>query len=145
MSFFLNSAGLVDANSINPSPKKRKLYHENANEHLKLEIDQYIRNQLEHIHASYAAHVHRMNIEIQELKIKVERLEQTQTASKGSRPISTSDKVQCIICLDDCKSPAILIPCGHTYCEGCIETWLLENEACPSCRTAVSNFQKIYV
>lgn len=43
-----------------------------------------------------------------------------------------------------------LIPCGHTYCEGCIDKFFYlktnhQNIKCPSCRKNVINKQKIFI
>ena len=44
---------------------------------------------------------------------------------------------ECPICMDDVSKPTIT-PCGHVFCCGCIENWLVKEKAeCPLCRTAV--------
>jgi len=45
----------------------------------------------------------------------------------------------CTICFDEPKCFTKL-DCGHTFCEECIYTWLIEDPSCPTCRTKQSQF-----
>ncbi|EAT81687.1 hypothetical protein SNOG_11188 [Parastagonospora nodorum SN15] len=46
----------------------------------------------------------------------------------------------CIICSDSPTNPAVVTkPCGHLYCQDCLETWIhacqRQSHTCPACRT----------
>ncbi len=55
------------------------------------------------------------------------------------------DELKCSICHHPFVSPVSTDICGHTFCQICIETWLLQQQTCPSCRRRVlaSNFQPV--
>jgi len=44
---------------------------------------------------------------------------------------------ECPICLD--KLVSQVLPCGHAYCDGCLETWCLQEHNCPMCRIHVDS------
>jgi len=44
---------------------------------------------------------------------------------------------ECPICLD--KLASQVLPCGHAYCDGCLETWCLQEHNCPMCRIHVDS------
>ena len=138
----MNQNNAVEEEGVS-TPKKRKLFHIHENEHLKLEIDQYIKERMDVVSSLYRSEIVGLKHDINELKIKVHELLQQQGVSAQELP--TSQIVQCVICLDDCRDPAILIPCGHTYCYGCVASWLQDNSLCPTCRQLVERFQKIFV
>jgi len=45
----------------------------------------------------------------------------------------------CCICMEAGSeiSGPVKLGCAHVYCKGCIRTWTLENNSCPSCRTLI--------
>jgi len=43
---------------------------------------------------------------------------------------------ECPICLD--KLTSQVLPCGHAYCETCLESWCLQEHNCPMCRIRVN-------
>jgi hypothetical protein len=44
----------------------------------------------------------------------------------------------CPICMED-LSHAAITPCGHIFCQGCIENWMMnETAVCPLCRGVIS-------
>lgn len=47
------------------------------------------------------------------------------------------DELKCSICHHPFISPVSTDICGHTFCCKCIETWLLQQQTCPSCRRRV--------
>jgi len=44
---------------------------------------------------------------------------------------------ECPICLD--KLTSQVLPCGHAYCESCLETWCCQEHNCPMCRISVKS------
>lgn len=44
---------------------------------------------------------------------------------------------ECPICLD--KFTSQVLPCGHSYCESCLETWCCQEHNCPMCRISVKS------
>ena len=42
----------------------------------------------------------------------------------------------CPICYDSMVKP-VLAQCGHCFCKGCIEQWILESPECPICRRSI--------
>lgn len=44
------------------------------------------------------------------------------------------DDLVCHICLQPLIRP-LDTPCGHTYCQECLTSFLLESDFCPMCRT----------
>jgi hypothetical protein len=43
---------------------------------------------------------------------------------------------QCVICLaQQLHQPAMLMPCFHSFCTGCISIWLERSDKCPLCNT----------
>ena len=44
----------------------------------------------------------------------------------------------CAVCCEIFTKP-VRIPCGHTYCAGCIESWGKREKTCPICRKKIGN------
>eukprot|EP00761_Pharyngomonas_kirbyi_P014447 gb/GECH01014477.1/.p1 GENE.gb/GECH01014477.1/~~gb/GECH01014477.1/.p1 ORF type:complete len:200 (+),score=46.82 gb/GECH01014477.1/:1-600(+) len=51
---------------------------------------------------------------------------------------------QCSICYESFERPYALIPCGHVFCEKCIEWVMMMSPLSPGCRTRVSNNQRVF-
>lgn len=34
-----------------------------------------------------------------------------------------------------------MLPCGHEFCKGCIDTWRKQNNSCPLCRKTFSTYK----
>jgi len=67
-----------------------------------------------------------------------------ETITKGIQGIVKPDdmaKKMCPVCFDR-EVDAVLVPCGHTYCNGCSE--YDRNNKCPQCRASVQRRIKIY-
>ena len=43
---------------------------------------------------------------------------------------------ECIICMDNRSE--VTLPCAHSFCRNCIETWSGEHQSCPTCRNTIS-------
>lgn len=54
--------------------------------------------------------------------------------------IKTPSKAQCPICLDTASSIGTLDPCGHEFCNDCINEWARVSNSCPCCK---KEFKKI--
>lgn len=57
-------------------------------------------------------------------------------ASAKKRP-KMRDDLTCGICQDVFHQPITLWPCMHTFCGGCLASWLDRSEDCPMCRVHV--------
>lgn len=57
--------------------------------------------------------------------------------------------VTCSICLDTIKTPTCCVPCGHMFCNRCIQRWQRQSAInftardCPQCRCRIENTQII--
>lgn len=51
---------------------------------------------------------------------------------------SDSTQEQCSICMEkySANTQITRLPCGHSFCTGCINRWLEVNNTCPLCRKA---------
>eukprot|EP00760_Papus_ankaliazontas_P014635 PhM_4_TR16122/c6_g1_i1/m.101372/K11982/RNF115_126; E3 ubiquitin-protein ligase RNF115/126 len=57
--------------------------------------------------------------------------------------LATGDKRSCVVCLEDFSvgSEVVQLPCGHVFCEGCIEQWLRQKRQCPMCRAELEQIR----
>ncbi len=55
------------------------------------------------------------------------------------QPVSGDDTlgIVCSICIRESFADAVKTQCGHVYCRGCIENWLINKNICPNCRTVL--------
>ena len=54
---------------------------------------------------------------------------------KVTRIISMNE---CTICLADAIDNRKNLPCGHGFCEECIDQWIKDKTTCPICRESVT-------
>eukprot|EP00752_Nemacystus_decipiens_P004359 g3983.t1 len=59
------------------------------------------------------------------------KMEQAQTTQDSTIP----SEFECILCLRLYYEP-VSLPCGHTYCRGCLKRALANKSQCPMCRAA---------
>ena len=55
------------------------------------------------------------------------------------------NKTECCICLDKTFQPWTALPCGHTFHQPCISTWINYHESCPVCRFVIAPPPHTYV
>lgn len=53
-----------------------------------------------------------------------------------------AERLTCPVCHEIMKDPTDVTACGHSFCEECISDWLLDNYACPTCRSDTGIKQK---
>ena len=46
---------------------------------------------------------------------------------------------ECLICFDNMVD--ISLPCAHSFCSQCIDTWVSQQRTCPTCREQVTDTQ----
>lgn len=58
-----------------------------------------------------------------------------------------SNKVKCLICMDEFRNPAVSICCWHVHCEECWLRTLGARKLCPQCNmiTSPSDLRRIYM
>ena len=47
------------------------------------------------------------------------------------------DEFTCIIC-QDLFIDSTTLPCAHSFCEHCLQTWLTKKKNCPICRQTIT-------
>jgi len=74
----------------------------------------------------------------EEKKVDEEKYSEIKLDDMTARETSMGDlNTECPICLD--KLVSQVLPCGHAYCHGCLETWCLQEHNCPMCRIHVDS------
>lgn len=48
------------------------------------------------------------------------------------------NQTECCICLDKTFQPWTVLPCGHTFHQPCISTWINYHDSCPVCRFVIA-------
>ena len=77
---------------------------------------------------------------IQQLK----RKDWNSNSSKFSQESGNNSSLQCMLCLNTCKSETST-PCGHIFCWECIVEWSREKEECPICRSSTLPRQLVHL
>ena len=54
-------------------------------------------------------------------------------------PSKTPIEEKCVICMEDRIETPVTLPCGHSFCHGCIQHWFTEKNTCPTCRKCVDD------
>lgn len=57
---------------------------------------------------------------------------------KDSLILQTVSNLECVICLDVMHVP-FLCSCGHSFCFGCLRSWLKNKLNCPTCRSKLKD------
>eukprot|EP00903_Cladosiphon_okamuranus_P006847 g6669.t1 len=57
------------------------------------------------------------------------------TATQAAQDSTIPSEFECILCLRLYHEP-VSLPCGHTYCRGCLKRALANKSQCPMCRAA---------
>jgi len=68
---------------------------------------------------------------------QVHESSQRDVGPESAAPVGSISSSECAICLETYRQNQILcgLPCGHSYHESCILSWLLrDNHICPTCR-----------
>jgi hypothetical protein len=52
--------------------------------------------------------------------------------------------MECPICLGETPFP-IRLPCGHKFCENCIQQWHQKQKDCPVCRAPVVDLEQVEI
>jgi late competence protein required for DNA uptake (superfamily II DNA/RNA helicase) len=68
-----------------------------------------------------------------EFHTKSEKIKQNNASSDYSISMKEPDDLECILCMKIFYMP-ITLPCGHTFCQSCIQRLLDHDDKCPFCR-----------
>lgn len=84
------------------------------------------------------------------LEVKVKVTEPGGDAATGGgpkNPVAKRRRLECSICLEDLDNQDIstTTPCGHLFCTVCITKAIKDCDACPMCKKAIENLQRIYL
>ena len=47
------------------------------------------------------------------------------------------EKLECVICMEECCDKAKFLPCNHGFHRNCINAWNDHNSSCPICRAKI--------
>ena len=70
------------------------------------------------------------------MKERSNRIEVIVNAQYQDQKRLDSERPECPICQEAFKN-AVMTPCGHTFCQQCLNTTLRRQNVCPSCRGRV--------
>ena len=62
----------------------------------------------------------------------------TLTTNNTATATIVDNQTECCICLDKTHQPWTVLPCGHTFHQPCISTWINYHDSCPICRFVIA-------
>ena len=69
--------------------------------------------------------------------------EQAEISRLFKNPNSIFKALQCSICIEVFENPRRVDECGHTFCDFCLENWMMKNQVsrkeavCPLCKSKI--------
>ncbi len=59
-----------------------------------------------------------------------------------NKPPKIPKELECSICTEVMKTPTAVVPCMHTFCQGCLLKWQAKSNNCPMCTGSIKSTQK---
>ncbi len=77
----------------------------------------------------------------EDLQKQHDTMKQAEETGKRSVLVQMEDEFTCMIC-HELFIKAVTLPCAHSFCESCLESWLKIKKDCPVCRKHLHKKQK---